>query len=66
MEQTEKNKMRMEYENGEPIIRMTNNEGVCLKMTFRKAEPEKPAKEIIMSILTAQYTDTFLQTRESV
>lgn len=66
MERIENNEMRMEYENGEPIIRMTNSEGVSLKMTFRKAEPKKPAKEIIMSVLTAQYTDTFVTARESV
>ena len=46
--------MRLEYENGKPVLKCENN-GVVLVIEFAENKPEENAKERILDILTAQY-----------
>lgn len=54
IENKEKEKLRLEYEDGKPVMRM-EKDGV--KMTFRFAEtpPPNDIKKVIVDILTSQY-----------
>lgn len=54
IENREKGKLRLEYEDGKPVMRM-EKDGVKMTFHFAETPPPNDIKKVIVDILTSQY-----------
>lgn len=54
IENKEKEKLHLKYEDGEPIMRM-EKDGVKMLFRFARTSPPNDIKKVVVDILTSQY-----------